>query len=255
MPGTRRSLPRYKGTKIDNTDLLEAIDHVGDKIQQTLALVDSIQNQSTKQVPTRHNRSTRPARAHRSTWSVTDLVVMATPEGRTVRFSQPPAAGPKLSEHHVLKDNNQVLPYGLQNAASRYAHQLHNFPPRRGHMVLHVRSDELPVAGETNFERWWREFRNEGRAERRIDEFKEQERFYQLQQDGVLLEDDTSSSGSTRTPTTPAGTDQEYDLDLPPPGFGPIPRFPPRRGNMMFNVSNDEPMVKGETDQQRQERE
>jgi hypothetical protein len=47
-PTTRRPLPRYKGRTIDNTDLIEAIDQVGHKLSQTLTLVDSIQNQSTK---------------------------------------------------------------------------------------------------------------------------------------------------------------------------------------------------------------
>jgi hypothetical protein len=59
-PTTRRPLPHYKGRTIDNTDLIEAIDQVGHKLSQTLTLVDSIQNQSTKQVPLHHNRSTRP---------------------------------------------------------------------------------------------------------------------------------------------------------------------------------------------------
>jgi hypothetical protein len=46
-PTTRRPLPRYK-----------ALDQVGHKLSQTLTLVDSIQNQSTEQVPLHHNRST-----------------------------------------------------------------------------------------------------------------------------------------------------------------------------------------------------
>jgi hypothetical protein len=57
-PTTRRSLPRYKGRQIDNTDLLDSIDRVGTKLAETLALVDSIQNQPTEQVTTTHNRST-----------------------------------------------------------------------------------------------------------------------------------------------------------------------------------------------------
>jgi hypothetical protein len=58
MPTTRRPLPRYKGRMIDNTDLIEAIDHVGYKLSQTLTLVDSIQTQSIEQVLLHHNRST-----------------------------------------------------------------------------------------------------------------------------------------------------------------------------------------------------
>ena len=47
-PTTRRSLPRYKGRQIDNTDLLDSIDQVGTKLAETLALVDLIQNQPTE---------------------------------------------------------------------------------------------------------------------------------------------------------------------------------------------------------------
>jgi hypothetical protein len=57
-PTTHQTLPRYKGRTIDNTDLIEAIDQVSHKLSQTLTLVDSIQNQSTMQVPLHHNRST-----------------------------------------------------------------------------------------------------------------------------------------------------------------------------------------------------
>ena len=34
-PTTRRPLPRYKGRKIDNTDLLDSIDRVGTKLAET----------------------------------------------------------------------------------------------------------------------------------------------------------------------------------------------------------------------------
>ena len=42
---------------------------------------------------------------------------------------------------------------------------------------------------------------------------------------------------------------------LPPPGFSRFPVFPPRRGDLVFNISNDEPVVDGETGEQRQQRE
>ena len=84
-PTTRRSLPRYKGRQIDNTDLLDSIDQVGTKLAETLALVDSIQNQPTEQVTTTHNRSTQPARASRPAQLGMDLMVTSTPEGRSVR--------------------------------------------------------------------------------------------------------------------------------------------------------------------------
>jgi hypothetical protein len=116
-PTTHRPLPRYKGRMIDNTDLIEAIDQVGHKLSQTLILVDSIQNQSTEQVPLHHNRSTRPVWACRPTRLDTDLVVTATPKGRTVRLRLVPTLGLGL-----LTEDCQALPYGLKNAASEYAY-------------------------------------------------------------------------------------------------------------------------------------
>jgi hypothetical protein len=71
----------------------------------------------------------------------------------------------------------------------------------------------------------------------------------------TLSEDGDSSTGSTRSVHTEVEhLDDEYDLDpLPyPPGFPLIPRFPPRHGNMVLNISNDEPVVMGETNEQRQ---
>jgi hypothetical protein len=70
----------------------------------------------------------------------------------------------------------------------------------------------------------------------------------------TLPEDGDSSTGSTRSVHTEVEhlEDDRYDLDpLPYPlGFPQILRFPPRRGNMVLNVSNDEPIVEGETDEQ-----
>ena len=76
----------------------------------------------------------------------------------------------------------------------------------------------------------------------------------------TLLEDKSSSTSSS-TGSVPTKVlhheDEDYDLDLPPypPGFSHFPVFPPRRGDLVFNVSNDEPVVNGETDEQRQQRE
>jgi hypothetical protein len=67
-------------------------------------------------------------------------------------------------------------------------------------------------------------------------------------------EDGDSSTRSTCFVHTEAQhlEDDEYDLDLLPYhlGFSPIPSFSPRRGNMVLNVSNDEPAVMGETNEQ-----
>jgi len=62
-----------------------------------------------------------------------------------------------------------------------------------------------------------------------------------------------SSTGSVPTEVINS-EDEDYDLDLPshPPGFSRFPVFPPQRGDIVFNVSADEPVVDGETDEQRQ---
>jgi hypothetical protein len=131
-PTTCRPLPRYKGRTIDNTDLIEAIGQVSHKPSQTLTLVDSIQNQSTEQVPLHHNRSTRPVRARRPTRLDTDLVVTATPKGRMVCLR--PVLTPGL---RLLAEDYQAFPYGLENVSSEYAYRTpHLFmgPIERGHV-------------------------------------------------------------------------------------------------------------------------
>jgi hypothetical protein len=71
----------------------------------------------------------------------------------------------------------------------------------------------------------------------------------------TLPEDGDSSTGSTCSVHTEVEhLNDEYGMDplSYPPGFPPILRFPPRHGDMVLNVSNDEPAVARETDEQRQ---
>ena len=66
------------------------------------------------------------------------------------------------------------------------------------------------------------------------------------------LQDGQASSTNSSTGSVPTevinSEDEDYDLDLPPypPGFSRFPVFPPRRGDLIFNVSTDEPVVDGE---------
>ena len=75
-----------------------------------------------------------------------------------------------------------------------------------------------------------------------------------------VLPDNKATSTNSSTGSVPTEVlhpeDEDYDLDLPPypPGFSRFPVFPPQRGDLVFNVSNDEPVVDGETDEQRQQR-
>jgi len=69
----------------------------------------------------------------------------------------------------------------------------------------------------------------------------------------TLLENNTTSTHSS-TGSVPTEVlhpeDEDYDMDLPsyPTGFSRFPVFPPRRGDLVLNVSNDEPVLNGEID-------
>ena len=74
----------------------------------------------------------------------------------------------------------------------------------------------------------------------------------------TLPEDNTASTNSSMSsvPTEVLHPeDESYDLDLPPypPGFPRFPVFPPRRGDLVLNVSNDELVLNREIDDQRQQ--
>jgi hypothetical protein len=225
---------------VDNTDLIEAIDQVSHKFSQTLTLVDSIQNQSTEQVLLHHNRSTRPVRARRPTRLDTDVVVTATPKGRTVRLRLVPTPGLRLSKYQALMEDCQALPYGLKNVASEYVYRTpHLFmgPTERDH-ISDLYFLDIPRPSQGNAVNMVRvQEHREGSVH-------------------TLSEDGNSSTRSTCSVHTEAEhlDDDGYDLDpLPyPPGFPQIPRFPPRGGDMVLNISNDEPAVEGETDEQQQ---
>jgi len=69
------------------------------------------------------------------------------------------------------------------------------------------------------------------------------------------LPNDRASSTNSSTGSVPTevinSEDEDYDLDLPPypPGFSRFPVFLTRRGDLIFNISNDEPVIEGETDE------
>ena len=80
----------------------------------------------------------------------------------------------------------------------------------------------------------------------------------------IVQEGDSSSSSSTASNASVHTELQhhddegvEYDLDIPDhaPGFPQFPSFPPRRGDLINVVSNDEPPAVGKTEQERIARE
>ena len=102
-PTTRPLLPRYKGKQVDNSDLLEAIDHANHKLSEASNLVNSISSQITWMAPPDCRESARPTRVTTHERLGKSFVIMATPEGRIVRFKATPPNG--------------GFPHGLSNAA------------------------------------------------------------------------------------------------------------------------------------------
>jgi len=125
-----------------------------------------------------------------------------------------------------LKANpDQISPYGLNNSANHYSRHIQSLFDRAG----------------------WSP-RQSSRAARH---------YVNMVSIQVLPNDQASSTNSSTwsVPTEVINSeDEDYDLVLPPhpPGFSRFPIFPPRRGDLIFNVSNDEPVVDGETDEQKQ---
>ena len=75
-PTTRPPLPRYKGKRVDNSDLLEAIDHANHR----LGLVDSISDKTAQASTPKFFNSRRPTHATTHERLGTTLIT-ATPEG------------------------------------------------------------------------------------------------------------------------------------------------------------------------------
>jgi hypothetical protein len=223
---SHRPLPCYKGRTIDNTDLMEAIDQVGLKLSETMALVDTTSPQQI--YPT-------------SSDSPPNIVQYRSCGHRySPRTYGTPSPGLRLSEYQVLTEDREALPYGLKNVASEYAYRTpHLFvgPMERDH-VSHLYFLDIPRPPP-------------GNAVNMVDIREHNEgSVHTLPEEG---ESSTRSTCSVHTEAEHLDHDK-YDLDpLPHPlGFSPIPRFPPRHGDTVLNVSNDEPLVAGETDKQRQ---
>ena len=90
-----------------------------------------------------------------------------------------------------------------------------------------------------------------------IEEYLE-ESVHTVQAGGSSSPYSTASNGSIHTELQHHDNEGvEYDLDIPDhaSGFPRFPSFPPRRGDFINVVSNDEPPADGETEQERLARE
>ena len=118
----------YKGKRVDNSDLLEAIDRANRKLSEASDLVNTISSQITWMAPPNRRESLRPTRVTTHERLGTSLAITTTPEGRSVRFKVAPPNG--------------GFPLGLSNAADqvvRFARQL------LGAMDLSPRQPARPV--------------------------------------------------------------------------------------------------------------
>ena len=144
-----------------------------------------------------------------------DLVVTSTPEGRSVRRWPAPATGLRISEYEASMENYQAQPYGLRNSASNYACNMQRSWPKPRNFVNMVRIEEY----------------QEGSV-------------HTVQEGGSSSPSSTASNGSIHTELQLRDDEEvDYDLDIPDHtlGFSRFPSFPPRRGDLINVVSNDEP--------------
>ena len=91
----------------------------------------------------------------------------------------------------------------------------------------------------------------------RIEEYQEGS-VHTVKEGGSSSPSSIASNGSIHTKLQLHDDEEvDYDLDIPdcPPGFPRFPSFPPRRGDLINVVSNDEPPAVGETEQERLARE
>jgi hypothetical protein len=146
---TRRLLPRYQGRRLDNSDLIESIDWVTAGLAETLTLVESIRDQSTKDGygPICHHWTEKPAWAGCQRHLDSDLVITVTSEGQIVHYRPALATSLRSVDYEFLMEHPSIVyPYGLVNATSKYmVHVPHLFvdPAERDH-VLDLFLLELP---------------------------------------------------------------------------------------------------------------
>ena len=79
-----------------------------------------------------------------------------------------------------------------------------------------------------------------------------------VQEGGSSFSSSTASNGSIHTELQLRDDEEvDYDLDIPdhPPGFPRFPSFPPRQGDLINVISNNEPPAVGEIEQERLARE
>ena len=85
-PSTRPPLPCYKAKKVDNLDLLQALDRANLRLLEASNLVDSTSRKPDQAASTNFFDSCRPTRVTTHEQLETSLTITSTPTGRSVKL-------------------------------------------------------------------------------------------------------------------------------------------------------------------------
>jgi len=116
-PSTRPPLPRYRGKKVDDSDLFQALDHADFRLLEASRLVDGISRQSDQVTPMDSFDSRRPTRVVTHEQLGMSLIITSTPTGQSVELKADPDQSP---------------PYGLNNSAVHYSRHTQSLFNRAG---------------------------------------------------------------------------------------------------------------------------
>ena len=89
-PRTRPLLPRYRAKRVDNLDLLQALDCADHKLLEASNLVDSIPRGPNQTATTNFFDSRRPTRVSTHKRLETSVTITSTTAGRTVKLKTAP---------------------------------------------------------------------------------------------------------------------------------------------------------------------
>ena len=117
-PRTRPPLPRYKAKRVDNSDLLQALDRADLKLVEASNLVDLISRKPDQAASTSFFDSRRPTRVTTHEQLETSLTIMSTPTGRLLKLK--------------IASPDQNCPYGLNNAADQYSRHTRSLLSKAG---------------------------------------------------------------------------------------------------------------------------
>jgi hypothetical protein len=116
-PSTRPPLPRYRAKRVDDSDLLQALDRTDLRLLEASNLLDSISRKSDQAASTNFFDSCRLTRVTTHEQLETSLTVTSTPTGRFVRLK-------------TAQDQN--CSYGLSNSADQYSQHTRSLFSRAG---------------------------------------------------------------------------------------------------------------------------